>query len=101
MKTAKRSEFLEEGAMNRERNGKVLCWTLVCCTAASPLAGEPKNSKTLPPADAKQRVLNLEREWVDAEIKHDAATLPRILDDKFVATFVPRNRTIKKLSSSR
>jgi len=73
--------------MNREGNGKVLCWTLACCMAASPLAGEPKNSKTLPPADAKQQVLNLEREWVDAEIKHDAATLRRILDDKFVASF--------------
>jgi steroid delta-isomerase-like uncharacterized protein len=36
---------------------------------------------------AKQQVLNLEREWVDAEIKHDAATLRRILDDKFVASF--------------
>jgi steroid delta-isomerase-like uncharacterized protein len=36
---------------------------------------------------AKQQVLNLEREWVDAEIKHDAAALRRILDDKFVASF--------------
>jgi len=76
--------------MNRRRNGRFLCWTLACCMAASPLAGEPKNSKTLPPADAKQQVLNLEREWVDAEIKHDAATLRRILDDKFLASFGPK-----------
>jgi hypothetical protein len=80
--------------MNRERNGKVLRWTLACCMAASPLAGEPKNSKTLPPADAKLQVLNLEREWVDAEIKH-AATLRRILDDKFLASFGP-NRPYDK-----
>ena len=73
--------------MNRERNGKFLCWTLACCVAASPLAGEPK---TFPPADAKQQVLNLEREWVDAEMKHDAATLRRILDDKFLASFGPK-----------
>ena len=54
----------------------------------------PKTSAakaTLPDDDlsAKQQVLNLEREWVNAEIKHDAATLRRILDDKFVASFGP------------
>lgn len=38
-------------------------------------------------ADAKQQVLDLEKEWVAAEIKHDANTLRRILDDKFVASF--------------
>src|SRR5262249_39753798 len=38
-------------------------------------------------ADAKQQVLDLEREWVDAEIKHDVAALRRILDDKFLASF--------------
>ena len=67
--------------------------------AASSQAGEQKNSKTLPPADAKQQVLNLEREWVDAEIKHDSVTLRRILDDKFVATFGAENPMIKKVSS--
>jgi len=54
--------------MNRERAGKILCLTLVGCIAASSIATEAKNSETLPPADAKQQVLNLEREWVDAEI---------------------------------
>ena len=39
------------------------------------------------PADAKQQVLDLGKEWVAAEIKHDANTLRRILDDKFVASF--------------
>jgi steroid delta-isomerase-like uncharacterized protein len=42
---------------------------------------------TLSDADAKQQVLDLEKEWVAAEQKHDAATLRRILDDKFVASF--------------
>jgi hypothetical protein len=46
-------------------------------------------------ADAEQQVLNLEREWVDAEIKQDAATLRRILDDKFLASFGP-NRPYDK-----
>ena len=35
----------------------------------------------------KKQVLDLEREWVDAELKHDAATLRRIIDDKFLASF--------------
>ena len=32
-------------------------------------------------------MLDLGKEWVAAEVKHDAATLRRILDDKFVASF--------------
>src|SRR5215472_977917 len=36
---------------------------------------------------AKQQVLDLEKEWVAAEQKHESATLRRILDDKFVASF--------------
>jgi len=73
--------------MNPERVGKILCLTLTCCLAASSLAADGKNTKTLPPAAAKQQVLDLEQEWVAAEQKHDAATLRRILDDKFLASF--------------
>jgi hypothetical protein len=32
-------------------------------------------------------VLDLGKEWAAAEVKHDATTLQRILDDKFVASF--------------
>ena len=60
---------------------------LVCCVATLSAATEPKNSKTVPSADAKQQVLDLGKEWVAAEVKHDAAALRRILDDKFVASF--------------
>ncbi len=73
--------------MNREQAVKILCLTLACCMATSSLATEPKNSKTLSSADAKQQVLDLGREWAAAEDKHDATTLRRILDDKFVASF--------------
>jgi len=77
----------QEYTMNRERTWKILCLTLACCMAAPSAATEPKNSKTLPPAGAKQQVLDLENEWVAAEHNHDAATLRRILDDKFLASF--------------
>jgi hypothetical protein len=59
---------------------------LAGCVVALPASTEPKKSE-LPSADAKQQVLDLENEWVTAEMKHDAATLRRILDDKFVASF--------------
>ena len=38
-------------------------------------------------AKAREEVLKLEKEWVAAENTHDEATLRRILDEKFVATF--------------
>ena len=43
-------------------------------------------SQSPAPADASQQVLNLMREWVAAENRHDAAALGRILDDKFIST---------------
>ena len=73
--------------MNPERTGKILSLTLACSIAASSAAPAPKNSKTLTPDAAKQQVLDLEKEWVAAEVRHDANTLRRILDDKFVASF--------------
>jgi hypothetical protein len=54
--------------------------------AGSFAATEPRNSTPLT-GDEKQQVLGLSKEWVAAEIKHDANTLQRILDDKFVASF--------------
>ncbi|HXY06760.1 MAG TPA: nuclear transport factor 2 family protein [Terriglobales bacterium] len=72
--------------MNRERELRILFVMLACCMAALSGSAEPKNSTTLP-ADAKQQVLDLSKEWVTAEIKHDANSLRRILDDKFVASF--------------
>ena len=73
--------------MNRKRAANILCLTLACCMAASSVATEPNNSKTLSSDKTKQQILDLEQVWVMAEHNHDAATLRRILDDKFVATF--------------
>ena len=72
--------------MNREQKLRSLFVILACCVAALPASTEPKNPE-ISSADAKQQVLGLENEWVTAEIKHDTATLRRILDDKFVASF--------------
>lgn len=72
--------------MNRQRAMRILFVTIALCTATSSIA-KPNDSKALPSADWKQQVLDLSKEWVAAEIKHDANTLRRILDDKFVASF--------------
>src|SRR5262252_4144751 len=61
--------------------------TLACCMAASSVATEATSSQTAPPTDARQQLLDLEKDWAAAENKHDAAALRRILDERFVATF--------------
>jgi len=72
--------------MSRERKLRSLFVMLACCVPVLFASAEPKNP-TLPSADVKQQVLDLGKEWVAAEVKHDANTLRRILDDKFVASF--------------
>ena len=37
--------------------------------------------------EAQQQVLNVDRQWADAEIKRDASSLRRILDDGFIAVY--------------
>ena len=70
--------------MKKQRGLVLTCaWAI---TAAS-LAAEPKNPTSPSVPDARQQILHLGEEWVAAEVKHDAATLDRILDDKFLATF--------------
>jgi len=66
---------------------RILVLTLTYCVAEAVLPAEPKHLSALSEADATQQVLDLEKVWVAAEVRHDAATLQRILDDKFLATF--------------
>lgn len=62
-----------------------IVWSTLICFIA--VASQANHAGASPSADAKQQVLDLGDEWVAAELKHDAATLRRILDDKFIATF--------------
>ena len=66
---------------------RILVLTLVCCVAEAALSAEKKHTSVPTEADARQQLLALGKEGVAAEVKHDAATLQRLLDDKFVATF--------------
>jgi ketosteroid isomerase-like protein len=61
--------------------------TLASCITAAALATESTPASAPPAADAKKQVLDLEKEWVAAELKHDATKLQRILDDKFVFSY--------------
>ena len=73
--------------MNQARVGRILCLTLASGMAVSSASAVAMNSETLPLADAKQQVLDVEQLWVAAEHNHDATALRHILDDKFIATF--------------
>jgi len=75
--------------MNGQRTGRISNLVLACCMAASSRGAAPQNSRAQSPAELRQQVLDLEKEWVNAEVKHDSATLRRILDDKFLASFGP------------
>jgi uncharacterized protein (TIGR02246 family) len=66
---------------------KLLVGLIASSVIASSALADPASSSTTSAADAKRQVLKLEREWTAAEIKRDAATLRRILDDRFVVTF--------------
>ena len=66
---------------------QIVSLALTYCVAAASAVALPRSPKPLSPTDAKQQVLDLGKEWVAAEIKHDATTLRRILDDKFLASF--------------
>jgi hypothetical protein len=65
----------------------IVVLTLTSCLAEAALGAEPNNASSPSVADARQQVLALGKEWAAAEIKHDATTLRRILDDKFLASF--------------
>ena len=67
--------------------GSIAAWS---ATAQAEISQSPS------PADAKQQVLNLMREWVVAENKHDVAALRRILDDKFISTYGARDPVSKE-----
>jgi ketosteroid isomerase-like protein len=61
--------------------------TLASGIAVLAVAAEPTSSQKASSPDAKQQLIALERDWVAAENKHDAAALRRILDERFVVTF--------------
>jgi hypothetical protein len=71
----------------RKLHRQILGWTLAGCIAASVAATEPAAPKMAAPTAERQQLMDLEKEWVTAENKHDTAVLRRILDDRFVATF--------------
>jgi ketosteroid isomerase-like protein len=59
---------------------------LACHVAGRSVTAQAGSSSTVSAVDDNQQLLNLEQEWVTAENQHDAATLRRILDDKFVSS---------------
>lgn len=65
---------------------RLLALIAACTLISASLAGEPKGAGAAV-AEAQRQLLELDRAWTDAENRHDAQTLRRILDDGFISTF--------------
>lgn len=75
-------------------SGLALC-ILALVGAPFAHAGEGTTNEQAAAPTAEEQIRALEQEWVDAEVDRDAATLRRILDEKFIATLgagAPFNR---------
>jgi ketosteroid isomerase-like protein len=79
--------YLERKFREGRRMNKLLVGLVASSVLAMPSLAAQASSSTTSVADPERQVLKLEREWTAAEIKRDAATLRRILDDRFVVTF--------------
>lgn len=66
----------------------------VCALVSAAFASEA-NVAGPSATDVKQQLIDLEEVWVTAENTHDTATLHRILDDRFVATWAS-GKTVDK-----
>jgi hypothetical protein len=66
---------------------QVVNWALACYLVALSITAQPTRSQTPLRTDARQQLLDLEKDWTNAEDKHDASVLQRVLDERFVATF--------------
>jgi hypothetical protein len=60
---------------------------IAACLAASASLGGEAGHPAASVSDDEQQLVKLERDWITAEINRDPATLRRILDDRFMATF--------------
>ncbi len=65
---------------------QILPWALACYMAAAASATESPGPQIAEANAAKRVLLELEKEWADAEDRGDATVMRRILDQRFVAT---------------
>jgi hypothetical protein len=73
--------------MGKRLTRRCLILVLAGSVAAMSAAAEAQPSPSPSPADVKRQVMALLRDWARAEDEHDAASLNRILDDKFLSTY--------------
>lgn len=78
------------GAHQRWRGPVMNRWLvglIAACLAASSSFGGETGNPAATSSDDEQQLFKLERDWIAAEINRDPATLRRLLDDRFLATF--------------
>jgi len=65
---------------------RMLCTTLAAFVIVAPVASSQSHAPKLSASPDEKQLIALNQQWSDAEVKHDEATLQRILDDRFVCT---------------
>ena len=60
--------------------------TLACSFVVLSVAASPAGSPPGQPADPREQLIALEKDWVAAETNRDTAALRRMLDERFVVT---------------
>jgi ketosteroid isomerase-like protein len=73
----------------------LMLFTAAAATAFTQTTSETAAKAANQNANAEQAVLKLTRDWLDAEERHDRATLQRIIADDFQGT-APRGNTVFK-----
>lgn len=65
------------------RSALVAAVSIAAFAASSLAAGADTDMSGVMPLSEEQRVAALEDEWLDAEVKHDEATLQRVIGDRY------------------
>ena len=65
----------------------VLFWSFLVFAIAIPFMAGGAYADDNPVTADEKALLKLERQWADAESRHDAVALNAILDDRFIDTF--------------
>ncbi|HLZ49910.1 MAG TPA: nuclear transport factor 2 family protein [Candidatus Acidoferrum sp.] len=65
---------------------RVLCTALAVFVMVAPEAFSQAHAPKPSAGRIEKQLMALNKEWSDAEVKHDEATLQRILDERFICT---------------
>ena len=66
--------------------GITTLWMSSCATSTPPAPAPSADAKSAPAENVEQALMQMERDWTDAAVKHDAAAIGRIIADDWAGT---------------